>query len=132
MLRYMLDTDICIYAGKAGMLRLAERFNRMAEQICISTITLAELYFGVERSERRAENRQALEHFVGRLEVLPFSSKAASHYGQIRADLQKSGNAIGPHDLLIGAHARAEELTLVTNNTREFERIPGLRVENWT
>jgi len=131
MLQYMLDTDTCIYVGKAYPSKLLERFNRLAEQICISAITLAELYFGAEKSERRIDNLRALESFSGRLEVLPFSTKAAAHYGQVRVELQSSGKLVGPHDMLIGAHARAEGLTLVTNNSREFRRIPGLLVENW-
>ena len=120
MLQYMLDTDTCIYVGKAYPSKLLERFNR-----------LAELYFGAEKSERRIDNLRALESFSGRLEVLPFSTKAAAHYGQVRVELQSSGKLVGPHDMLIGAHARAEGLTLVTNNSREFRRIPGLLVENW-
>lgn len=131
MLQYMLDTDICIYINKSHPSKLQQRFNRLAEQLCISAITLGELYFGVEKSARRTENLQALERFIGRLTVLPFSAKAASHYGQLRVELQHSGKPVGGNDLLIGAHARAEGLTLVTNNTREFERMPGLRVENW-
>jgi tRNA(fMet)-specific endonuclease VapC len=128
----MLDTDICIYVNKAHPPKLLGRFNRLAEQLCTSAITLAELHYGAERSERRIENLEALVRFVARLEVLPFSSKAAAHYGQLRVELQRAGKPIGAHDMLIGAHARAEGLTLVTNNVREFGRIPGLRVENWS
>jgi tRNA(fMet)-specific endonuclease VapC len=131
MLQYMLDTDICIYVNKSHPPKLQERFNRLAEQICISAITLAELFYGAENAARRIENLQALERFVGRLDVLPFSAKAAAHYGQLRTELKLAGKLVGPHDLLIGAHARAEGLTLVTNNVREFRRMPGLRVENW-
>lgn len=132
MLRYMLDTDICIYLSHEYPSKLLQKFNRFAEQICISTIGLAELYFGVEKSTRRVDNLRALEHFVGRLQVLPFSDKAAAHYGQIRFDLQKAGRLIGAHDMLIGAHARAEGLVLVTNNERELRRVPGLLIENWS
>lgn len=131
MLQYMLDSDICIYLNKRHPSKLSERFNRLAEQICISTITLAELYFGAEKSERRIENLEALDRFFGRLEILEFSRKAASHFAQLRVELQRAGTPIGPYDLLIGAHARAEGLILVTNNEREFRRLPGLRVENW-
>ncbi len=131
MLQFMLDTDICIYINKNHPPKLQERFNRLAEQLCISTITLGELYFGAEKSERRIENLQALERFIGRLSVLPFSIKAAEHYGQLRVEVQQAGKPIGGNDILIGAHARAEGLTLVTNNMREFGRMPGLRVENW-
>ncbi|MGH6870936.1 MAG: type II toxin-antitoxin system tRNA(fMet)-specific endonuclease VapC [Rhizomicrobium sp.] len=131
MLQYMLDTDTCIYAGKSHPPNLLERFNLATGLISISTITLAELYFGVEKSTRRAENLETLERLVGRLDVLPFSSEAASDYGALRLDLQRSGKLVGPHDMLIAAHARSEGLILVTNNIREFRRIPGLRVENW-
>ena len=131
MLQYMLDTNICIYVIKTYPAKLRERFNRLAEQLCISSITLGELYCGAEKSARRLENLQAIEHFAARLEILPFSPKAAAHYGQVRAELERAGRPIGPHDMLIAAHARAEGLTMVTNNTREFRRTPGLRVENW-
>jgi|SRR4051794_22937590 len=131
MLQYMLDTNICIYVIKNRPAELREQFDRLAEQICISTITLAELYFGVEKSNRRIQNLQAVEQFVARLEALPFSAEAAAHYGQLRAELERAGEPAGPHDMLIGAHARSAGLIIVTNNLREFERIPGLRVENW-
>lgn len=131
MLKYMLDTNICIYVIKNYPAKLRETFNSVAEQLSISTITLAELNHGAEKSERRLKNLEAVEQFAARLEVLPFSAKAATHYGQIRASLERSGKPIGPHDLLIGAHARAEGLILVTNNTREFRRVPALEVENW-
>ncbi|HLI14166.1 MAG TPA: type II toxin-antitoxin system VapC family toxin [Alphaproteobacteria bacterium] len=131
MLQYMLDTNICIYVIKSYPPKLRTRFNRLAEQLCISSITLAELHYGAETSPRRLENLQAIEHFSARLDVLPFSAKAAVHYGQIRAELERLGTPVGPHDMLIGAHARAEGLTVVTNNAREFQRLPGLRVENW-
>jgi tRNA(fMet)-specific endonuclease VapC len=131
MLQYMLDTNICIYINKSRPLKLLERFNQASGRVCVSTITTGELYFGAEKSERKIENYDALERFFGRIDVLPFSKGAASHYAQIRAMLQKSGKLIGPYDMLIGAHARAEDVILVTNNEREFRRIPDLRVENW-
>jgi tRNA(fMet)-specific endonuclease VapC len=131
MLQYMLDTDVCIYVIKNYPAELRERFNRLAEQLCISSITLAELHYGAEKSGRRLHNLQAIEHFAARLEVLPFTSKAAAHYGQIRAELERAGTPCGPHDMQIGAHARSEGLTVVTNNIREFARMPGVRTENW-
>ena len=131
MLQYMLDTNICIYVIKNRPVELREQFNPVTEQICISTITLAELYYGVEESSRRAQNLQAVEEFVARLEALPFSVEAAAHYGQVRAELERAGQLAGLHDMLIGAHARSAGLIVVTNNLREFERIPGLRIENW-
>jgi tRNA(fMet)-specific endonuclease VapC len=131
MLQYMLDTNICIYVIKNYPPVLRERFNRLAEQLCMSSITLAELHYGAEKSARRLENLQAIEHFTARLEVLAFSAKAAAHFGQIRADIERLGKPVGPLDMLIGAHARAEGLIVVTNNAREFGRLPGVRVENW-
>jgi tRNA(fMet)-specific endonuclease VapC len=127
----MLDTNICIYVIKSYPPKLREKFNRLAEQLCISTVTLAELHYGAEKSLRRLENLQAIEHFTARLDVLEFSSKAAAHYGQIHTELERAGKPVGAHDMLIAAHARAEGLIVVTNNTREFARMPGLRVENW-
>jgi tRNA(fMet)-specific endonuclease VapC len=131
MLRYMLDTNICIYVMKNYPPRLRERFNRLADQLCMSSITLGELHYGAEKSARRLENLQAVEHFAARLEVLPFSTKAAAHYGQVRAELERGGRPAGAHDMMIGGHARSEGLILVTNNVREFERMSGLLVENW-
>lgn len=131
MLQFMLDTNICIYVMKHVPAALEARFNETAEQLCISSITLAELYFGVEKSARREDNLRGLEQFIARVEVLPFSAKAAMHYGQIRAELTRAGTQCGSNDMLIGAHARSEGLVVVTNNMREFSRIPGLRSVNW-
>ena len=131
MLRYMLDTNICIYVIRNRPAGLRERFDELGEQLCISTITLGELYFGAEKSARPAQNRKTVEEFVARLDILPLSADAAAHYGQIRAGLERAGRPVGLHDMLIGAHARSEGLILVTNNRREFDRIPGLSVENW-
>lgn len=132
MLQYMLDTSICIYVMKARPASLQGRFNRLADQLCISTISFAELQYGAEKSARRNANLDDVERFAARLSVLSFSAKAAAHYGQLRAELERAGRPAGPHDMLIGAHARSEGLILVTNNEREFARMPGLRVENWT
>lgn len=131
MLAYMLDTNICIHVMKTYPPAVREKFNDLAEQLCISSITLGELHYGAEKSARRAANLIAIEHFVARLEMLPFANKAAAHYGQIRAELERAGTPCGPHDIQIGAHARSEGLIIVTNNVREFSRMPGLRVENW-
>lgn len=131
MLTYMLDTNICIYVMKTYPPAVLEKFNAVAEQLCISSITLAELHYGVEKSARRAANSTALAHFVARLEILPFAEKAAAHYGQIRAELERVGKPCGPHDMQIGAHARSEGLIVVTNNMKEFVRMPGVRAENW-
>ncbi len=131
MLAYMLDTNICIYVMKNYPAGLRDKFNALAEQLCISSVTLGELHYGAEKSARRTENFTAIENFVARLDVLSFGSKAAAHYGQMRAELERAGKPCGPHDLQIGSHARSEGLILVTNNRREFDRMPGLRVENW-
>ena len=131
MLRYLLDTNICIYVIKNYPPELRERFNCLAEQLCMSSITLAELHYGAEKSARRFENLQAITQFCARLDVLAFSAKAAVHFGEIRANVERLGTPVGPLDMLIGAHARAESLIVVTNNEREFQRLPGVRVENW-
>ena len=131
MLWYMLDTNICIYIIKDRPTGLRERFDNSVEELSISVITLGELFYGVENSSRRLENVRTLEQFAGRLDVLPFTADAAAHYGQIRAALRRSGRPAGVHDMLIGGHARSEGLIVVTNNTREFSRMPGLRIENW-
>jgi tRNA(fMet)-specific endonuclease VapC len=131
MLTYMLDTDICIYVMKNYPADLRDKFNALAEQLCISSITLGELHYGAEKSTRRAENVTAIEHFVARLDVLPFGDKAAVHYGQVRAELERAGMPCGPHDMQIGGHARSEGLIVVTNNLSEFARMPGLRAESW-
>ena len=131
MLACMLDTNICIYVMKHYPQDLRLKFNSLAEQLCISSITLGELHYGAEKSARPIENLTAIEHFVARLEALPFDAKAAAHYGQIRAELERAGTPCGPHDMQIGGHARSEGLIVVTNNMREFQRMPGVRAENW-
>jgi len=131
MLTYMLDTNTCIYIMKHYPPDLREKFNTLAEQLCISSISLGELHYGAEKSMRRADNLTAIEEFVARLDVLPFAEKAAAHYGQVRAELERAGRPSGPHDMQIGGHARSEGLIVVTNNMREFARMPGVRAENW-
>jgi tRNA(fMet)-specific endonuclease VapC len=131
MLTYMLDTNICIYVMKRYPQALREKFNSLADQLCISSITLGEMHYGAEKSARRADNLTAIEHFVARLDILPFEAKAAMHYGQVRAELERAGTPCGPHDMQIGGHARSEGLIIVTNNIREFSRMPGIRAENW-
>jgi len=131
MLTYMLDTIICIYVMKTYPPAVREKFNALSEQLCVSSITLGELHYGAEKSVRRSENLSAIEHFVARLEVLPFGVKAAAHYGQVRAELERGGTPCGSHDMQIGAHARSEGLIVVTNNMKEFVRMPGVRIENW-
>ena len=131
MLRYMLDTKICIQVIKTRPENLRERFNRFAEQICVSSITLGELYYGAEKSRKQAANFAAIEQICGQLTVLPFADRAAHHFAMIRCELEREGRPIGPYDLLIAGHARSEGLTVVTNNEREFARVQGLRTENW-
>ena len=131
MLRYMLDTDICIYVLKYRPPVVRDAFNRHSEHLCTSTVALAELFYGAERSARPDSNRDTIEAFAARLEVVPFDDRAAAHYGRIRADLESEGRPIGPYGLMLAAHARSLGLVLVTNNEREFRRVPGLLVENW-
>ena len=131
MLKYMLDTNIVIYVIKRRPIELLEVFNRHAGQMCISSITLAELMHGVEKSAMPDHNLRQIEDFISRLEVLECGGKAAAHYGEIRADLERKGTPIGVNDLHIAGHARSEGLTLVSNNLREFERVDALRLVNW-
>ncbi|HCE38686.1 type II toxin-antitoxin system tRNA(fMet)-specific endonuclease VapC [Alloalcanivorax profundimaris] len=131
MLRYLLDTNIVIYVIKRRPMEVLEVFNRRAGEMAISTITEAELVHGAEKSQHREHNLRQVEDFTSRLEVLDYGRKAAAHYGDIRADLERKGTPIGVNDLHLAAHARGEGLILVTNNMREFERVAGLRVENW-
>jgi tRNA(fMet)-specific endonuclease VapC len=131
MLRYMLDTDICIYVMKNRPMGLRQRFDELVSQLAMSAISVGELIYGAENSARRSQNLRMIEEFTGRLDVLPFTAEAAAHYGQIRAALRAQGRPAGVHDMLIGGHARSGGFILVTNNTREFTRMPGLQVENW-
>lgn len=131
MLRYLLDTNIVIYVLKRRPIEVLSVFNQNASRMAISAITLSELYHGSEKSSKVSENLAAIEDFCSRLEVLPYGSKAAQHYGAIRAGLEKLGQPIGVNDLHIAAHARSEGLVMVTNNVGEFARVPALQVENW-
>lgn len=129
---YMLDTNICIYAMKNKPENVLRRFwEKLDEGLCISSITLAELEYGMKHSADPVKNEQALIRFLAPISILPFGAAAASKYGEIRAYLQSRGTPIGPLDMLIAGHALAEDLTLVTNNVREFERVPDLEIEDW-
>ena len=130
-MRYLLDTDICIYAINERPPKVLQALREhYAEGLAVSSITAAELHYGVERSGS-ARNREALARFLAALQVLPFDERAAALSGQLRAWLATQGTPIGPYDTLIAAHAHALGLTLVSNNTREFERVPGLKLANW-
>lgn len=131
MLKYLLDTNIVIYTMKNRPQQVKKRFKQHKGQMCISSVTLGELIFGAEHSKQVERNLADIEAMVARLEVLPFDNKPAYHFGQIRASLYSIGNLIGPYDMMIAGHARASGLTLVTNNIKEFERVPGLIFENW-
>ncbi|TBR42862.1 tRNA(fMet)-specific endonuclease VapC [Marinomonas agarivorans] len=131
MIRYLLDTNICIYVIKHRPIEVLSKFNDSAGRMAISSITLAELLHGCEKSQKVEHNTRQVEDFCSRLEVLEYGDSAAQHYGAIRARLEKSGLIIGVNDLHIAAHARSLGLSVVTNNEREFQRIDGLLVENW-
>lgn len=131
MLTYLLDTNIVIYVMKRRPVEVLTLFNQNASRMAISSITLAELFHGAEKSAKVSDNLLAIEDFCSRLEVLPYGAKAAQHYGSIRSALEKAGTPIGINDLHIAAHARSEGLVVVTNNMGEFARVPALQLENW-
>ncbi len=131
MLRYMLDTNLCIRVLRDRPETLRERFNREADGLCISTIVLTELLHGAAKSARPEQNRLEVERFAARREVLPFDLDAASHAAEIRAKLEREGQSIGGYDVLIAGHARSRGLIVVTGNLGEFNRVEGLRCEDW-
>ncbi len=131
MLRYLLDTDLCIRVIRDRPAGLRARFNIEAAGLCISDVVLYELLYGAERSSRPAETRQQVERFAARLVVLPFDDDAAAHTANVRAELERGGAVIGPYDLMIAGHARSRGLVVVTGNLREFRRVDGLRSEDW-
>lgn len=131
-IRYMLDTNICIYIAKGHPQAVRERFDRhTSHELTMSTITLGELRFGAEKSQARERAMAAIEQLANVIQVCTLPVTAAEHYGDIRATLQKQGQPIGNNDLWLAAHARAEGWILITNNTREFDRVPGLQAQNW-
>ena len=128
----LLDTNICIHIIKRKPTSVIQHFQQYQPgDIGISAITLAEMQFGVAKSKAQQRNQEALDEFLISLEILPFSEAATHAYGQIRADLERQGGGLGANDLLIAAHAFSLSALLVTNNTREFERVPGLQIANW-
>ncbi|WP_436395658.1 type II toxin-antitoxin system tRNA(fMet)-specific endonuclease VapC [Acidithiobacillus ferriphilus] len=131
MINYLLDTNICIFTIKRKPPEIREQFRRHHGQMAISAVTLMELIYGAEKSQAPERNLAEIEGFAARLEVLEYGSEAAKHTGQIRAELARIGKPIGPYDQMIAGHARSRGLIVVTNNLREFERVPGLRVVDW-
>ncbi len=131
-MKYMLDTNICIYTIKRKPSSVVERIRRTKlEEICLSTITLSELEYGVAKSSSPDRNRLALLAFLTPFRILDFDQAAAAEYGRIRSELERKGMVIGPMDLLIAAHTKSCNLILVSNNIGEFARIDGLKAENW-
>jgi tRNA(fMet)-specific endonuclease VapC len=131
--RYLLDTNICIYIAKHNPPVVRERFARhAASELAMSVITLGELRFGAEKSQSRERAIAVINQLETMMLIAPLSESVGEHYGQIRASLQRSGQIIGNNDLWLAAHARAEGWILVTNNEREFVRVDGLQVENWS
>ena len=131
MIKYLLDTNIVIYVIKRRPTEVLAAFNNNVTRMAISAVTLAELLHGAEKSSQPSSNLAVVEDFCSRLVVLPYTEKAAQHYGAIRAALEKIGQPIGVNDLHIAAHARSEGLVLVTNNEKEFAKVPALQIENW-
>lgn len=132
MITYLLDTNICIYIIKRKPPQVLERFRQaQISSIGISSITYSELMFGAAKSLRPEQNRIALTQFVAPLEIAPYDDAAAQCYGDLRVFLESQGTPIGSLDMLIAAHALALTCVLVTNNEKEFSRVPGLRMENW-
>ena len=131
MLKYMLDTDTCIYTINRKPAHLKRLFNAHIGQLCISSVTWGELICGAEKSKAVERNLAQIEGFAARLEVLSFGDNEAKQFGQVKSELELSGNSIGPYDTMIAGHARSTGLILVTNSIDEFNRVAGLRTENW-
>lgn len=128
---YMLDTNICIFAMKQQGGVLPRILSHSPEEICISSMTYSELCYGLTKGKRAEQNRLALLLFLSEIAIVPYDADAAEEYGHIRASLEKAGTPIDPMDLLIAAHAKALGAIMVTNNTKEFQRIKGLQTEDW-
>lgn len=131
MLKYMLDSNIVISTVKNRPEKARQAFNKHAGQICISAVTWGELVYGAERSAYPDRDLADIEGLAARLDIVPFNDQASTHFGQVQAELYRIGKPIGPYDMMIAGHARALGLILVTNNMKEFERVSGLRLENW-
>jgi len=131
-MKYMLDTNMCIYIIKKRPEGVLKKFLKFEPgDICLSSVTLAELMYGVQKSQHQHKNLSALQEFTSPLEIMPFDEETAAHYGQIRAHLEKKGMTIGSLDMMIAAHAQCLDLTLATNNKKEFTRVPHLKIEDW-
>ena len=131
-MKYMLDTNICIYLIKHQPREVKDKFQGIAPgEIAVSTVTVAEMMYGVGKSQYEEKNNASLQAFLAPLEIADFDFTAAQQYGEVRAYLEKSGKPIGAYDLMIAAHALSLGLVLVTNNEQEFQRVPDLIVENW-
>lgn len=132
MLKYLLDTNICIYIIKNKPQQVKGYFNQHQHQLCISSVVLMELLYGAEKSANPSKNRLVVESFVQKLTVIDYDSRASAHTAEIRAELESKGMKIGAYDNMIAGHARSLGLIVVTNNEKEFNRVSGLRIENWT
>lgn len=129
---YMLDTNICSYILKNHPLSVKARFDEVgSELLAISSIVLAELYYGAARHPKGVAIRWEIDDFTSRLKIVPWNEAAANHYGSIRTVLEKNGTPVGSMDMLIAAHARSLDATLVSNNTKHFENVPDLLIVNW-
>lgn len=132
MMKYMLDTDTCIYIIKRKPVAVIDRFRQLQiSQVSVSSITLSELEYGVVKSSKPEQNHLALAQFLAPIEILPYGDTATQHYGELRVYLEKHGTPIGSLDMLIAAHALSTGCILITNNIKEFERIPNLQINNW-
>jgi tRNA(fMet)-specific endonuclease VapC len=131
-MKYLIDTNICIYIMNKRPIKVIQKFKQFdVGEICVSTITVSELQYGVVKSKNHRLNRQRVQEFLSPLEIIPYDESAANMYGDIRYQLEKRGEPIGPLDLMIAAHALSGNFVLVTNNEKEFKRIKQLKIENW-
>jgi tRNA(fMet)-specific endonuclease VapC len=130
--KYMLDTNICIYIIKNKPLGVKEKLSLITpEDICLSSVTVSELFYGAEKSQYSQKNKEALENFLINFNIMDYGYEASKAYGKIRAHLEKTGDIIGAMDLMISAHALSLRTILVTNNIKEFKKVEGLKIENW-
>ena len=129
---FLIDTNICIYIMNDHPPQVIQKFREIGVgNICISSITVSELQYGVCKSKHIKKNMKRLDEFLSPFEIISYDESASRYYGKIRSHLEKQGNVIGPLDMLIAAHALSENLTVITNNEKEFKRVNALKVENW-